>query len=54
MAIDWDGPPDESGTGDETGYFHTGDPRALEDEFLRWLRGVAEIVPRDSGRITSG
>ena len=44
MAIDWDAPEDESGTGDETGYFHTGDHRALEEEFLRWLRGVAKLV----------
>ena len=44
MDIDWDAPEDESGTGDETGYFHTGDPRALEDEFLEWLRGVAKLI----------
>jgi hypothetical protein len=44
MDIDWDAPEDESGTGDETGYFHTGDPGALEGEFLEWLSGVAKLV----------
>src|SRR5262249_8501108 len=44
LAIDWDGSGDEAGPGDETGYFRTGDPRALEDEFVRWLRGVMQVV----------
>jgi hypothetical protein len=44
MAIDWNGPDDESGTGDETGYFQTGDRQKLEVEFLHWLRGVVKIV----------
>ncbi len=44
MAIDWERAADEPGSGDETGYFHTGDRQALEDEFLRWLRGVVTII----------
>jgi hypothetical protein len=44
LAIDWDAPGDESDTGDETGYFSDGDPRALEEEFLEWLRGVLQVV----------
>ena len=32
------------GRGDDAGYFHTGDARVLEDEFLHWLREVAKIV----------
>ena len=44
MDIGWEAPEPESDAGDETGYFHTGDHRALEEEFLRWLRGVAKIV----------
>jgi hypothetical protein len=44
LAIDWDGPGDGSDTGDETGYFDTGDLRALEDEFLQWMGGVVRIV----------
>ena len=44
MEIDWDTPDEDSGTGDETGYFHTGDARALEEEFLKWLGGVAKII----------
>lgn len=44
MDIEWPVPGDESGAGDETGYFDTGDHRALEEEFLRWLRGVSALV----------
>jgi hypothetical protein len=44
LAIDWDAPGDEPGGGDETGYFHAGDPQALEDAFLDWLRGVVRLV----------
>jgi hypothetical protein len=44
LAIDWDGPGDGPDTGDETGYFHTGDLQALEDKFLNWLGGVVQIV----------
>ena len=49
MAIDWDGPSAEEGTGDETGYFHTGDPKALEDAFLHWLRGLVGIIAEGLG-----
>lgn len=44
MAIEWDPPDDESGPGDETGYFLTGDRPALEEEFLRWMRGVVKVI----------
>ncbi|SIO18133.1 hypothetical protein SAMN05444166_2858 [Singulisphaera sp. GP187] len=44
VGIVWDGPDDEAGTGDETGYFHEGDETAVETEFLQWLRQVASIV----------
>ena len=38
----WSPPTDEYF--DETGYFHTGDAPKLEDEFLAWLRGLAEVL----------
>ena len=44
LAITWEAPDPEAGAGDDAGYFHTGDARALEDEFLRWLREIARIV----------
>lgn len=44
LAIEWDSPGEGSGSGDETGYFRSGDRGALEEEFLRWLGGVARIV----------
>lgn len=44
LNIAWDGPDDEEGTGDETGYFHTGDRAALEAEMLLWLRSTASVV----------
>jgi hypothetical protein len=40
MDIGWDGPVPE----DEAGYFHTGDRRGLEEEFLGWLRGVVTVA----------
>lgn len=50
LDVAWEAPDEESGTGDETGYFHTGDRGALEGEFLRWLRGVARLVADGLGR----
>lgn len=44
MGITWDEPGEDGDTGDETGYFHTGDRAAVEDEMLRWLKTVAGIV----------
>jgi hypothetical protein len=40
MDIFWD----EPGPGDESGYFHSGDWRGLEKEFLGWLRGVVTVI----------
>ena len=44
MGIRWDDPGEDGDTGDETGYFHTGDASAVEREMCRWLGSVASIV----------
>jgi len=44
LDIEWDPPDEEEGTGDETGYFATGDRDALESEMLRWLQQTARIL----------
>ncbi len=44
IDIDWDAPDDDPDSRDETGYFHSGDRQALEDEFLRWLSGVTKVI----------
>jgi hypothetical protein len=44
MGIGWEPPDEDEGTGDETGYFHTGDKAALEEEMLRHLRALARIL----------
>jgi hypothetical protein len=43
LGISWDPPDDDGGTGDETGFFHTGDYLAVENEMLRWLRSVMKV-----------
>src|SRR4051812_16390482 len=44
LGIAWDGPDDEAGTGDGTGYFYSGDRAALEAEMLLWFRSTAAVV----------
>jgi hypothetical protein len=44
LAITWEAPDPGSGEGGEAGYFHTGDARALEEDFLQWLHEVVVIV----------
>jgi hypothetical protein len=44
LRIEWDEPDENSGTGDETSYFKTGDRNAVVTEFHRWLGSVASHV----------
>lgn len=43
-GVEWEPPPDDGGTGDETGYFESGDFGAIEYEMQRWLLGTANRV----------
>jgi hypothetical protein len=43
-GVSWEPPDEEEGGGDETGYFNTRDRNAVEEEMLRWLKQMAEIV----------
>jgi hypothetical protein len=45
VGLRWAPPGDEEF--DETGYFHSRDRRALEEEMLAWLGGLAKAVRRD-------
>ena len=47
LGIDWDEPDEAAGTGDDTGYFETGNAQAVEAEFLKWLKTVAGVVLGD-------
>jgi hypothetical protein len=48
VGIAWDSPDAApEGTGDETGYFHSGDRSAVKDEMLRWLKSTVKVA-RDS------
>ncbi len=42
--IDWDPPDEESGSGDETGYFHEHEPANVRKEMLHWLSAIARVV----------
>jgi hypothetical protein len=44
LDITWEPRNEDEGTGDETGYFHTGDKAALEEEMLRHLQALAAIL----------
>jgi hypothetical protein len=44
LDITWEPPDDEEGTGDDSGYFYTGDRAALEEEMLRHLRAMVAIL----------
>jgi hypothetical protein len=44
VGIQWDPPDEESGSGDETSYFYTGDGAAVSREFLKWLKSLATLV----------
>jgi hypothetical protein len=50
LGIAWEPPDDEAGTGDETGYFHTGDKTAVEREMLTWLQAMARLEDREHGK----
>ena len=41
LGLRWEPGDDEQGTGDETGFFHTGDRAAVDREMLAWLQSVA-------------
>jgi hypothetical protein len=41
LGVTWDPPNPRTGVGDETGYFQTTDPAAVEREMLAWLKQVA-------------
>jgi hypothetical protein len=43
LQITWD-PPDEEGSGDQTGYFHTRDLAALEQQMLVWFEQVLVLL----------
>lgn len=44
FKLTWDPPDSKAGTGDETGFFHGGDPGEVDREMLAWLRGLGERV----------
>jgi hypothetical protein len=44
LDVEWEPPDEEEGTGDDTGYFVTGDHDALESEMLRWLQRTAGVL----------
>jgi hypothetical protein len=52
FAVAWQG-PDADGSGDETGYFHSGDRSAVEGHFLGWIRTLAGQVSGLSGEMTA-
>ncbi len=43
LKIAWE-PPNEEGTGDETGYFYSGDRADLEGQMLEWLQAVVRVI----------
>lgn len=43
-GVTWDPHDPEEGTGDETGYFDTGDRAELEREMLQWLKTLSSMV----------
>jgi hypothetical protein len=43
LDVTWDALDEEAG-GDDTGYFHHGDPEAVADEMLGWLQSMAALV----------
>jgi hypothetical protein len=52
FGVTWAG-PDPEGGGDETGYFHSGDLSAVEDEFLTWIHTLAEQVSGLLGQMSA-
>lgn len=46
LGISWDAPDDD--TGDDTGYFHERDLRAVERHMLGWLRTLVRVSERES------
>ena len=44
LEVRWDPPSAKAETGDETGYFHTGDRSAVEREMLVWLQSMARLT----------
>lgn len=54
MGVDWE-PPAEDESGDETGYFHGGNPDAVVEEMLLWLqttaRVAADVLVEEFGRM---
>lgn len=48
-GIEWDWRDRGDGEGDETGYHESGDFGALQQEMLAWLKGLGEMLLRESG-----
>lgn len=46
--VEWHEPAENSETGDETGYFFTGDASAVRSELLNWISAIARIVIENS------
>jgi hypothetical protein len=44
LRIEWDPPAKDGDTGDDTGYFHNGDPETVTKEILAWLKGNSKWV----------
>lgn len=44
FRIDWDAPDEETGAGDETGYFFHEDVEAVRVEMQRWLSALSRVV----------
>ena len=54
LGLRWDAPDEEEGTGDETGFFHTGDRAAVDRQMLAWLQSVAaRLLEELSGETTA-
>lgn len=54
LDVDWEPPDEDEGTGDDSGYFTTGDRDALEAAMLDWLRSVAGVLLERRGDEVSG
>jgi hypothetical protein len=44
LEVTWDPPCADDGSGDETGYFHSGDRSGVEREMLKWLQAMARMT----------
>lgn len=44
LDITWDPPDEKEGSGDESGYFHSGNRRSVDEEMLSWLKNLAKSL----------